>query len=186
MKSRIWTVCLVAMCLFAPVALGEIMYTEDSWGCGSPGGATPSAFANGNNPGTAEDGGGSMSYWTTEDIILGSCSYEVYAYAEAIICFADGESCGAAAVASASADGPLGSISASASADVSGSGYDGGDDDYSPEDYDSLSITGYYMGEGTSVSSSHSAGAGAGVQYLSGETAWAHGCEHAYCSMSGS
>jgi hypothetical protein len=185
MKSWMWSTCFIAMFLFAPVALGEIMYSDDSWGCGSPGGATPSAFANGYSPGTMEDGGGSMSYWTTEDLQDGHCYYEVYAYAEAHIRFADGESCAAAAVASASADGPDGSISASASANVSGSGYDGGDDDYGPEDYDSGQADGH-MWAWTSTSSSHSAAAGAGVQYLSGETAWAHGCEHAWCSLSGS
>ncbi len=187
MKSHMRIVSLIAVSLVAPVAFGEIVYTEDCGGEGSVGATTVSAFANGSNPHDEAGGWGWMSYYTTEDLYNGHCYYEVYAYADATLAFADGKQCQAEGAGSASADGPAGSISRSAYVFLSGSGYSGGQSGWnaqSPPD-DHRQADGF-MWAWTSTSSSQSAGAGAGVYPGSGETAYGHGCVHAWCSLSGS
>jgi hypothetical protein len=176
-----WSVSLLALFVFAPVAFAEIVYSEDCGGCGSPGGSTPNAFANGSSPFDESYGWGEMSYYTTVNLINGICYYEVTGWAEAHVRYADEEPCIAAAVGYADADGPDGPISVSVGACASAYPRE---DAYDPTVYDYGQANGYMLAW-TSTSSSHSAQAVAVVGESSGQTAYAHGCVSAWCSLSG-
>lgn len=175
MKSRIWSGCLVAMFLLAPVALGEIVPSSH----GSPGGASPYAYANGSSPFVDVYAWGDESYYTTTDIQNGHMSYYVSAWAEAHVRSGSSGSC-AAAAGYADADGLDGSKHVSAGVGAYGPGDDDGTD--APTDPTPGQADGFMLAW-TSTSASYEAEATAVVDQGSGQTAWANAYIVAWCSL---
>ena len=179
-------VWLIAVSLVTPVAFAEIVYDEDHAPASTSAYTNVTAYANGYDSEDSVGGWGWQSYWTTTEGYNFHWYYDVYAYVCASLTIVDGKEAQAMAAGSASGWGPDGS-SRNKDAYI----YLDSDESLSDEDPKLPDVPGdHWSGDGHlfagyGVHSSQNGGAGAGVYPGSGDTAYAHACIQAWCSLSG-